>query len=162
MKLSESAIFGAIVVVAVFLGTLLGTWITSSKPNNVSKFNLTEDAIAKDLDGRVLSLALGQVWPFDSSQNITVKIDKKKPLDEYVVIVAEVNAVAPVQREETSSVPKEQFSTNPSGKDTPKTPAKLPSKLHLRGMIKLTYENFDGNWYLISIENLSLKAFPID
>lgn len=160
-KLSESAIFGAFVLVAVFLGTVLGTYVTSSKPNNVSKFNLTEDAIAKDLDGRALSLALGQVWPFDSSQNIMVKVDKKKPLDEYVVIVAEVNAVAPVQQE-TSSAPKEQFSTNPSGKDTPKTPAKLPSKLHLRGMVKLTYELFDNNWYLISAENLSLKAFPID
>jgi hypothetical protein len=161
MKLSESAIFGVFVLVAVFLGTVLGTYVTSSKPNNVSKFNVTEDAIAKDLDGRALSLAMGQVWPFDSSQNITVKVDKKKPLDEYVVIVAEVNAVAPVQQE-TSSVPKEQFSTNPSGKDTPKTPAKLPSKLHLRGMVKLTYELFDNNWYLISAENLSLKAFPID
>jgi hypothetical protein len=160
-KLSESAIFGAFVFVAVFLGTVVGTYVTSSKPNNVSKFNVTEDAIAKDLDGRALSLAMGQVWPFDSSQNITVKIDKKKPLDEYVVIVAEVNAVAPVQQE-TSSAPKEQFSTNPSGKDTPKTPAKLPSKLHLRGMVKLTYELFDNNWYLISAENLSLKAFPID
>jgi len=162
MKLSESAIFGGFVLVAVFLGTVLGTYVTSSKPNNVSKFNLTEDAIAKDLDGRALSLALGQVWPFDSSQNITVKIDKKKPLDEYVIIVAEVNAVAPVQQEAASTAPKEQFSTNPSGKDAPKNPAKLPSKLHLRGMVKLTYELFDSNWYLISAENLSLKAFPID
>ena len=161
MKTSDFTIIGGIAFVAVFLGTVLGIYLTSSKSNNVSKFNLTEETIAKDLNGRALSLAMGQVWPFDSSQNIKIRIDKKKPLDEYVIVVAEVTAVAPVQQE-TASGPKEQFSTTPNSKDTPKTTPKLPTKLQLSGMVKLTYELFDSNWYLISVENLSLRAFPVD
>jgi hypothetical protein len=153
-------ILGGIAFVAVFMGQLLSAYITSSRPNNVSKFNVKEEMIARDLDGRVIQLAGGQVWPLDSSQNIRVKVEGKKPLDEYVVVIVEVSASAQVQQE-TPAGPKEQFSTTPNSKDVPKT-QKLPTKLQLKGMMKLTYELVDSNWYLIGAEGLGMKAYPLD
>lgn len=157
--MKNNLILGAIAFVAVFMGQLLSTYITSSRPNNVSKFSVKEETIARDLDGRVIQLAGGQIWPLDSSQNIRVKVDGKKPLDEYVVVIVEVMASAQVQQETVG--PKEQFSTAPNSKDVPKT-QKLPTKLQLKGMMKLTYELVDNNWYLIGAEGLGMKAYPLD
>lgn len=157
--MKNNLILGAIAFVAVFMGQLLSTYITSSRPNNVSKFNVKEETIARDLDGRVIQLAGGQIWPLDSSQNIRVKVDGKKPSDEYVVVIVEVMASAQVQQETVG--PKEQFSTAPNSKDVPKT-QKLPTKLQLKGMMKLTYELVDNNWYLIGAEGLGMKAYPLD
>jgi hypothetical protein len=161
MKLSELGQLAVVLFVATFLGQIFSAYVISGKPNNVSRFNVTEEAIAKDLDGRALPLGMGQIWPFESSQNIKVTISKKKPLDEYVVVIAEITALAPVDQTAPAG-PKEQFSTSPSSKDTPKSNTKLPTKLQLRGTLKLTYEVFDSNWYLISAENLTLRAFPLD
>lgn len=162
MKLSEYTAIGVIAFIAMFVAQVLATCVTSSKPNNVSKFNLKEDMIAKDLDGRVVQLAGGQVWPLDASQNITVKMDSKKSLDEYVVVVVEVNAIAPVQQD-APAAPKEQFSTTPNSKEAPKPLApKLPSRLQLKGMMKLTYELIENNWYLIAADGLGMKALPLD
>lgn len=154
--------FGATVAafLVVFAAQYLALWVATYKPNIVSKFNLSNDRIAKDLDGRTVNLMLSQVWPFDLTQNITVQVEGKKQIDEFVVIVANINAIAPVQQ--TPDTPKEQFSTTPNSKDVPKTPPKLPSKLALSGKVKITYELVDGDWYLANVENLSLKANPID
>lgn len=161
MKMADYIMVGVVAFLAMFLAQVLSVAVTSSRPNNVSKFNLKEDTIARDLDGRVVQLANGQVWPLDVSQNINIKVESKKPLDEYVVVIVEVNATAAVQQD-APVVPKEQFSTTPTSKDAPKTTPKLPSKLHLRGMMKLTYELVEGNWYLIGADGLGMKAFPVD
>ncbi len=160
--MNRNQIIGAVVTafLVLFTAQYSALWVATYKPNIVSKFNLSPDRIAKDLDGRTVNLMLNQVWPFDSTQNITVQVDGKKQIDEFVVVVVDVKAVAPVQQ--TPDTPKEQFSTNPTSKEVPKTPAKLPSKLQLNGKIKLTYELVDGDWYLVGLENLALKAIPLD
>jgi hypothetical protein len=38
----------------------------------------------------------------------------------------------------------------------------MPSKLQLSGRMKLTYELLEGEWYLLSAENLTLKATPLN
>lgn len=134
-------------------------WLATGKPNNVGKFNLASERIARDLDGKSVSLMLNQVWPFEASQNISVQVVTKKQLDEYVVVITDVKALAAVQQ---ADGPKEQFSTTTTGKDVPKTPAKMPSKLQLMGRMKLTYELVDNEWYLLTVENLSLRPVPID
>ena len=143
----------------IFVAQLTALWVTTSKTNNAGKFGLSAERISKDLDGRAVSLMLNQVWPFDLSQNIEVQVVAKKSMDEYVAVIVEIKAVAPVQID--TSV-KEQFSTTTSGKDVPKTPPKLPTKLKLLGRMKLTYEVIDGEWYLLAVENLSLRAIPLD
>jgi len=160
--MSKNQIFGTIATsfLILFAAQYSAFWVATYRPNIVSKFNLSSDRIAKDLDGRTVNLMLNQVWPFDSTQNITVQVDGKKQIDEFVVVIVNVSAIAPVQQ--TPDTPKEQFSTNPTSKDVPKTPVKLPSRLHLNGKIKLTYELIDGDWYLVGLENLALKAMPLD
>lgn len=150
-------------IIGAFLIVLMAQagaiWLTSGKSNNVGKFGLTSDRISKDLDGRAVSLMLNQVWPFDLSQNLDVQIIAKKQADEFVVVVVEIKALAPVQAD---TIVKEQFSTSTTGKDVPKTQPKLPTKLRLNGRMKLTYELVDNEWYLLGVENLSLRAIPID
>ncbi len=146
--------------VLVFAAQYSAIWMATAKTNVVSKFNLSSERIVKDLDGRAVSLMLNQVWPFEpSSQTINLQVVSKKQVDEYVVTVVDVKAMAAVQQVD---VPKEQFSTSPTSKDIPKTPPKLPSKLQLNGKMKLTYEFVDGEWYLLGVENLSLKAIPLE
>lgn len=150
---------GLVAFVIIFIAQFAAIWTATGKSNIVGKFNLSSDRISKDLDGRAVSLMLNQVWPFDSSQNINVQIVGKKQVDDFVVVVVDIKALAPVQQAETV---KEQFSTNPTSKDVPKTPPKLPSKLQLNGRMKLTYELVDNDWYLLAAENLNLRAIPID
>jgi hypothetical protein len=144
----------------IFLAQLAALWITTGKTNNVGRFGLSSDRISKDLDGRAVSLMLNQVWPFDLSQNIEVQVVAKKQVDEYVAVIVEVKAIAAVQAAETP--PKEQFSTTTTSKDVPKSQPKMPSKLRLNGRMKLTYELVDNEWYLLAVENLSLRAIPLD
>lgn len=150
-------IIGAFLI--IMTAQVAASWITSGKPSNVGKFGLTPDRISKDLDGRAVSLMLNQVWPFDLSQNLDVQVIAKKQADDFVVVVVEIKAQAPVQVD--SSV-KEQFSTTTTGKDAPKTQPKMPTKLRLVGRMKLTYELVDNEWYLLGVENLSLRAIPLD
>lgn len=159
------AFFGAGAVL-VYLAVGLAMYTFSGKVNNVGKFNVPSEKIVKDLDGKVVPIMFNQAWPFDSSQNISLTIVSKKSSDEYVVVVVDLKALAAVQQPEIPSLPKEQFSTTPGSKDPPKPalpmPPKLPSKVSLAGKAKLTYELIDSDWYLINLENLTLRAVPID
>lgn len=160
MPWSSWVIFALAAFMVIFSANMVANWITVGRTNNVGRFALSPDRISKDLDGRAVSLMMNQVWPFDASQNIDVQVISKKQVDDYVAVVVEIKAIAPVQAAE--SPPKEQFSTTPTGKDVPKTAPKLPSKLRLTGRMKLTYEVVDNEWYLLGIENLSLRATPLD
>jgi hypothetical protein len=150
-------------VICAFLGIFIAQacaiWLTTGKTNNVGRFELSPDRISKDLDGRAVSLMLNQVWPFDLSQNLDIQVIAKKQVDEFVVVVVEIKAQAPVQVD--ASV-KEQFSTSTTGKDVPKTQPKMPTKLRLVGRMKLTYELVENEWYLLGVENLNLRAIPLD
>ena len=159
MSKRETIIAGIFLFGAMLITQLLAAWLINGKPNVISKFNLSNDRIAKDLDGRAVSLMFNQVWPFDVSQNINIEVIGRKQIDEFVVVIVDVKALAPVQQ---ADIPKEQFSTTTTSKDVPKTPPKMPSKLNLNGRMKLTYELVDNDWYLLAVENLNLRAIPID
>jgi hypothetical protein len=150
--------FAAVAVFAILVASqLCSNWIV--KTNNTGRFDLSSERIVKDLDGKVVNVMLNQVWPFDSSQNINLQVVGKKQMDEYVVVVVDVKVIAAVQQQE---LPKEQTSVNPANKEVPKTTPKWPSKLQLSGKMKLTYELLNNEWYLLSADNLNLKAVPVD
>lgn len=159
--MNRMQVIGAAVVAfaIIFTAQFGAIWFATGKTSVIGRFNLSADRVAKDLEGRAVNLMANQIWPFDPSQNISVQIVGKKQVDEFVVVVVDVKALAAVQQAE---LPKEQFSTNPTSKDIPKTLPKLPSKLHLNGRMKLTYELVDDEWYLLAAENLNLRAIPID
>jgi hypothetical protein len=159
MNRKEIILIGLGAFLVIFMAQFAAIWFANGRSNVAGKFNLSSERIAKDLDGRAVSLMLNQVWPFDVSQNINIQIVGKKQVDEFVVVVVDVKALAPVQQAE---IPKEQFSTTTTSKDVPKTSPKLPSKLQLNGRMKLTYELVDNEWYLLGAENLNLRAIPID
>lgn len=163
MKIKDYLIL-VVAAFAVIFGAQCLAIQVFSKTNNVGKFGMESEQIIKDLDGRTVAVMFNQVWPFDSSQDIKLKVLSKKQLEEYVVVVVDVNALAAVQQP-PQETPKEQFSTNPTSKEPVKPvnpPVKLPSKLHLTGRMKLTYELVDNDWYLIGVDNLNLKALPIN
>lgn len=125
---------------------------TISKPNYVSSFNVSSADIAKDMDGRAVHLPYGQVWPFDPTQSLTVRVVAKKQVEEYVIVLVEVSAQAEVM---------------PTTKDTKeikdsKEKGKLPARVKLNGNAKLTYESIGKQWNLVSIDNVSLRASPAD
>ncbi len=151
-----SLVFGTIIVLFGVQATAL--WVVTGKTNNVGKFDVQPERIAKDLDGKAVNVMFNQVWPFDASQNLNLQVVGKKAVDEYVVIVVDVKVVAAVQQQE---LPKEQTSVHPAGKEVPKS-VKWPSKLQLSGKMKLTYELVNNEWYLLTADNLSLKATPVD
>lgn len=128
MNRKEIILAGIGAFLVIFVAQFAAIWVNNSKGNVVGKFNLSADRIAKDLDGRAVNLMFNQVWPFDISQNINIQVIGKKQVDEFVVVVVDVKALAPVQQAET---PKEQFSTTTTSKDVPKTLPKLPSKLQI-------------------------------
>lgn len=158
--MKEKIIVGTVLAVTAFFvlfwAQTFALMFTISKSNNVGKFNLSPERIAKDLDGRNVNLLLNQVWPFDLTQNINVTVTGKKQLDEYVAVVVDVKANAPVQQEAASSI------KEGSTKDPPRSAPKLPSRLNLSGRMKLTYELIDNEWYLLTVENLTLKAVGVD
>jgi len=126
---------------------------TNSKPNYVSSFNVPSTEIAKDMDGKIVHLPYGQVWPFDPTQSLAVKVVAKKQMDEYVVVLVEVSAQAEVMP--TTKDTKET-------KETKDTKEKMPARVKLSGNAKLTYENIGKHWNLMSVESVSLRASPAD
>lgn len=155
-KLGIGLVVAVVAFSVIFWAQTFALMFTISKSNNVGKFNLSPERIAKDLDGRNVNLLLNQVWPFDLTQNINVNVVGKKQLDEYVAVIVEVKAVAPVQQEQVSSI------KEGSTKDPPRNAPKLPARLNLSGRMKLTYELIDNEWYLLTVENLTLKAVGVD
>jgi hypothetical protein len=120
-----------------------------AKPDHLSKFNVTTERMVKDLDGKSVMLPFGQAWPFEKDQGVSVQVVSKKQVDDYVVVAVEVSAVAKVE-----PPPKDEKSKEP--------PPKLPSKVSLSGIMKMTYEEINGQWYLIGLESVSLQAKPLD
>ena len=104
-------------------------------------FNVSAARIAEDLDGKTANVAYGQVWPFDPTQNLSVKVLGKKHVDEYVVVMAELTATAKVDHKDAKE--------------------KLPSKVNLKGIAKLTYENIANEWYLVGVEGVTLRAVNV-
>lgn len=134
--------------------------------NGKKSFSVNNDKLIKELDGKSVPIGYNQVWPFDFTQSITVSVVGKKHVDEFQVLVVDIKAAAKVSdTKEEKTFPKEQTATNPNKSSAaPKevTNSKLPSKVYLSGLAKFTYEYIDGEWYLINIDNISLKATPVD
>jgi hypothetical protein len=134
--------------------------------NGKKSFSTNNDKLIKELDGKSVAIGYNQVWPFDFTQSIVISVVGKKHVEEFQVLVVDIKASAKVSdAKEEKSVPKEQTATNPNKSSAPPkdvTNGKLPSRVFLSGLAKLTYEYIDGEWYLINIDNISLKATPID
>ncbi len=128
----------SVVVAAGLLGAIF--YFATQKPDHLSSFNLSNERIARDLDGRNLTLGAGQFWPFEASQKITAKIVGRKQVDEFVVIIVEVSATAKVPEDEKEK--------------------KLPKKIALTGTIKLTYEQVEGLWYMVGLDPVAIRAVP--
>jgi hypothetical protein len=130
-------------------------------------FITNSDKLVKELDGKSVAISYNQVWPFDFTQSMVVSVVGKKYVDDFQVLVVDIKASAKVsEAKEEKVLPKEHTATNPNKPTTqPKesvTNSKLPSRIYLNGLAKLTYEYIDGEWYLINVDNISLKATPVD
>lgn len=123
---------------------------SNAKPDMVSQFNVSNERIAKDLEGRTAPLPYGQVWPFEPTQGITATVVSKKQVDDYVVIVVDVKAAAEVKPQQTEK--KEEKAPPPGIKSV---------KVGLNGLLKLTYEKISTDWYLVGIDSVSLRAYPL-
>lgn len=151
--------FQWLVVVVLALGVVGGggyyVYKTNfAKPDYVSKFNVSTERMAQDLEGKSVMLPFGQAWPFEKDQGISVKIVSKKQVDDYVVVAVEVTASAKV--EPAPPPPKDEKAKEPDKTE------KLPSRLVLSGLMKMTYEQINGEWYLVGAESVSLQLKPID
>jgi len=122
----------------VLLVALVGAYIWQSNMSHSPDFTVSNERILTDLNGRTAPLGVGQVWPFDTTQNLTVKVIGKKTTPEFTFVVVQMNA--------TAKLPKDQ-------KDS-----KAPTKVNLNGLAKLTYEFIGNEWYLMAVDNVSLSA----
>ncbi len=150
--MNTKVIVVALLVLVLLAGSGYYYYQTNAKPDLVGQFNVSSGTIAKDLEGRTAPLPYGQVWPFDPTQGITVNIVSKKQVDDFVLVVVDIKCSAEV--------------TPPKDKDK-KEEAKAPPpgvksfKVSLTGLVRLTYERINGEWYMIGVENISLKAAPL-
>lgn len=125
------------VFVALLILLPLGLHVTGT----MIQFDLAPEDIGRSLYGKYVNLSYNQIWPFDNTQNISLKIlNKKKVAQDLIVITAEIKCIAKVAKTEE--------------KDT------LPENVLLEGFIKLTYEKLYGRWYLMDIQNLNLDVSP--
>lgn len=149
-------------------------------------FKLTPEQAAADLVDKGVSVGpFSQLWVFAENQNVTVKILQKKVVDDTVVVIAQLDAVAittnqpePKEQPKSSSPPPAESGTSvppgpgkapattPAPKQ-PETPAPPPAKeqrtaIRLTGVAKLVYEEVAGKWYLVGVGsvNLQLKVIP--
>jgi hypothetical protein len=145
-------VFMGILAILV-VGASIGIFIQVST-SAADQFNPTAEQLATDLNGQVVGLPYGQAWPFDPTQKVQVKIIGKKEVvklgEMYIVIFANVQAqadVTPVKNKDEKEVPKEA--------------PKLPKKVALNGVLKMHYEQVAGQWYLVFLEGVGMKAMPL-
>jgi hypothetical protein len=115
-------------------------------------FNPSTEQLATDLQGQVIGLPYGQAWPFDPTQKIQTTILGKKSInklgEDFMVVFANVQAqadVTPVKNKDEKEAPKE----------------KLPKRVALNGLLKMHYEQVNGQWYLVFLEGFGMKATPL-
>ncbi len=132
------------IVVAVLLAIVLvaGSYVTYKTFRPDVKFNVTPERMVLDLEGRSATVAYGQVWPFDPTQGLKATVIARKQVDDFVVVAVNLSGSAKVI---------------PTEKDKDK---KLPERVSLSGVAKLTYESIGGEWWLVSVDGLTLKATP--
>ena len=121
-----------VIVAAIFYFGFRGT-----------SFDYDAERVAEDLNGQFVNLNYNQVWPFDGTQDIKLKIVGEKYVDDFFIVAAEINAKADVYAPQVD-----------------KDENKLPSRVKLTGFIKITYEEIDGVWYFVGVDNIGLKAVP--
>ena len=146
----QSKVIVAILALCLVAGGGYYAYKTYAKPDMVSQFSVSNEFIAKDLEGRTAALPYGQVWPFEPNQGIKTTIVSKKQVEDYVVVVVDVKATAEVSPPKTEK--KEEKAPPPGIKSV---------KVGLQGLLKLTYEKINTEWYLVGIESVSLRAYPL-
>ena len=90
---------------------------------------LTTNQILEDLDQHAINVANNQLWFLDKVQNYTISVVNTKSTDDFLFVVVEINSKTKVENKE----------------------------LKLSGLMKLNYEYLGKNWYLLGIDNISLK-----
>jgi len=128
-----------VLIFLLLVGAGYGYWKYKDK---TSSFNISSDKMAQDLDGKTANVAYGQVWPFDPTQNISVKVISKKQVEDYIIVAVEISATAKVEQKDSKE--------------------KLPSKVNLKGVAKLTYEDLGHEWYLVGVDGVTLRAVPVN
>jgi hypothetical protein len=109
---------------------------------DVTKFRVTSEKINDDIQGRYVVVPPGQAWGFAPDQKLNVKVLQKKPADDGVFVYAELSAEALLP---------------PFGKEKEKEKEK-PTTVYLNGVGKLYYEMVAGEWYLVEITSINLRA----
>lgn len=125
----------------VFAAAIFGGYQWNNSTSLLRKFNVTNDQMMSDLEGRQVQISHGQMWPFDKGQGLKLSVLHKKQVENFVVVVVNVSAVATVDQ------PKDL-----------KEKTKLPNRVTVGGHLKLTYEAFGTDWYLVNVDALTAKA----
>jgi len=113
-------------------------------------FQTSDEAFATDLLGRAVTLPAGQLWGFNSDQDLTAKPVSKKALEDNVVIVVDVKATAKIDHNPPPG-PNDKEKAKPAPPGTPK-------RVILTGLLKMYYERINDQWYLTQIDGVSLKV----
>lgn len=126
---------------AILAGGLQYGLVKYDNKSNLSRFNLSNEQLAENLGKSqiIVPIPHSQVWPFDTNQEITVKTLSRKQVGDNIVVATELTVLADVPRNNKE---------------------KLPDKVMLSGVAKLHYELIGKEWFLINVDNVSLKAKP--
>ena len=148
-----------ILIVIVLIGVsylVYGQWQYQQKSSYSTTvpttFQVGGDTFAVDLLGRSVTLPAGQLWGFNTDQKISVKVVSTKAIEDNVVVIVEVMAVADI------AMPKEKDKGKEKEADKKAPPPGTPKAVTLEGMLKMLYERVNGKWYLIQLEGVSLRV----
>lgn len=132
-------------------------------------------SISSDLMSRsVVVPPFNQVWFFDSGQKLEVKVRQSKSDSETMTIMVDMGAVAAIpqdtptpsstkraeqgeQHSQPLVPPNSQQKAEPKSEPVQPPQGPKPTKATLSGMAKLVYEKVGSEWFLVSIEPITLR-----
>jgi hypothetical protein len=124
--------------------------------NTANGFDPKLSAVASDLNGHTVGMPFAQAWPFDNAQNIeVVRVFGKKTgvQPDTVTFFAQIRSTANV-------VPEKREEKKEKDKKEEKKDAKEVKTVRVKveGVVKLTYEKGGSEWFLVQVDNMTLRA----
>jgi len=131
-----------------------------TKTLNPDSFKLSNDRMLSDLQNRsVVIQPIGQIWSFTPDQRIIIEVLQTKGSEDGVIVTVKMTSNATVTPPATPAPTTTVATPGTIGNSAPAPVAPvLPVNVTLYGVAKLQYELISGEWYLVDVISVNLKA----
>lgn len=128
---------------------------------NPDSFKLSNERIVSDLQNRFVVIPpIGQMWGFTPDQKVTIEVLQTRATEDGVIVAVKLTSHATVQPPTTPPPTPTPMTAGSVGNTAPAPapPPALPVSVTLSGVAKLQYEQIAGEWYLLDVVSVNLRA----